>query len=222
MMKKTQKFSLLELVVIIAVLFVGLSLLLSVAAEMSDPAKESVCRTNLKKFAVSMIQYTQDNDGWLLFPGLPWNEPSGLGKKMDAYLSNQMPSRNPDLFACPADQRPMKELQEGGAKFWMQNPNGKWEFYRVSYAVNLIVTGMPNNQYWKPHRLPDMKSPAECYLFSDALMRDNPGDAKRFAFRHNALANTAFADGSVKPLAEKQVPKWQSQIRQAFWEGGAE
>ena len=141
---------------------------------------------------------------------------------MDAYLSNQMPSRNPDLFACPADQRPMKELQEGGAKFWMQNPNGKWEFYRVSYAVNLIVTGMPNNQYWKPHRLPDMKSPAECYLFSDALMRDNPGDAKRFAFRHNALANTAVADGSVKPLAEKQVPKWQSQIRQAFWEGGAE
>ena len=201
---------------------IGISMVLSAAAEMSAPEKNAVCQAGLKKFAAAMAQYSQENDGWLLFPGLAWNEPQGLGKQMDAYISNQKPSKNPGLFSCPADQRPMAELQEGGARFWAQNPAGKWEFFRVSYSVNLIVTGMPNNQYWKPHRLPAMKSPARCYLFSDASMRDNPGDVKRFAFRHDNKANTAFADGSVKGLTTGQVPKWLSQGNQGFWVGGAE
>ena len=221
-MKTTRKFSLIELVLVAAVLFVGISLAVSAAVEMSAPEKSAVCQSSLKKFAVAMAQYSQENDGWLLFPGLAWNEPRGLGKQMSAYISNQKPSKNPGLFSCPADLRPMAQLQEGGARFWAQNPSGKWEFHRVSYAVNLIVTGMPNNPYWKPHRLSGMKAPAKCFLFSDALMRDNPGDVKRFAFRHENKANTAFADGSVKGLVVGEVPGWLSQSNQGFWVGGAE
>ncbi len=220
-MKQKQNFSLVELVLVAAVLFVGIGMVISAATE-GAAEKNIACRANLKKFATAMTQYAEGNGGYLLFPGLNWNEKKGLGSQLGAYFSNQENSKNPELFTCPADERPMDGLQEGGSKFWMQTPEGKWTHYKVSYSVNLVVTGMPNNQYMKPHQIKAMANPAQCFLFSDALVRDNPGDLKRFAFRHEEKANAAFADGSIRDLAEAQTPKWQSSQQQAFWVGGAE
>ncbi len=218
-MKRLRLFTLIELAIVSSISCLMAGLAVSTVAKLTDKEKDLLCKQNLAKFGKATQQYAADNDGYIPFPGILWTEKKYLGKSLDAYLSNQEPSKNPEIFTCPADDRKMAELQEGGGKLWMQTPDGKWAFYRISYGINLIVSGIPKNLYWKPHRLSAMTTPKECYLYADATVRDNPGSVKRFAFRHKKQSNIVFADGHTASLAEDKIPAWKSNLTQAFWLG---
>lgn len=219
-MNRISYFTLVELMVVGLVSCLMATLAVSTVAKLSDRDKGLICKQNLVKFGKATRLYAADSGGYLPFPGILWTGKNYLGKGLNAYLSNSEPSKDPGIFACPADARKMSELQEGGSKFWMQTPEGKWAYYRVSYGINLIVSGIPKNQYWKPHQLSKMANPGRCYLYADAVVRDNPGVVKRFAFRHSKQANIVNVDGHIATLTEDNIPAWKSDLNQPFWVGG--
>ncbi len=223
MKKRTirKQFTLLELVIVLSFLSLMMFMVQAVAGQLATSAeKNTACQDNLRKFAQAATQYAADSDSFLPFPGLFWTNSEMLGKRMDAWISSDAPSKNIDTFMCPSDSVPMDKRQEGGNKFWSKLPDGQGGYVAVSYGINLVVTGMPNNQFMTPHRLKVMDNPKGCMLFADATARDIPADPERVVERHDGKANIAYADGRVADISKAAVPKFQSHLKQAFWVGG--
>jgi len=120
--KKTRGFTLVELLVIVAVLaLLGASLLPSVAA-LRAKAAQARCANNLRILGAAWNTCADDYGGWLLpasFPskevvGLPEGCPSNAVQpgiwwsKLAGYLPPEAFQGNQNVFSCPGDAKPVK------------------------------------------------------------------------------------------------------------------
>jgi prepilin-type N-terminal cleavage/methylation domain-containing protein/prepilin-type processing-associated H-X9-DG protein len=71
-------FSLIELLVVMAIVSTLVSILLPALARARETSRRTVCGSNLRQLATCFLQYTQDNDTW--FPTKPWESPPGVIK----------------------------------------------------------------------------------------------------------------------------------------------
>src|SRR5262245_30703054 len=82
-------FTLLELLVVIAVIALLISILMPALSGARQAAQEAVCLANIKQTAVTFFQYSLDNSSTI--PGTYWQGPLNLdwgGRQNDAYLIN--------------------------------------------------------------------------------------------------------------------------------------
>ncbi|MDD5697402.1 MAG: prepilin-type N-terminal cleavage/methylation domain-containing protein [Victivallaceae bacterium] len=98
---KKLSFTLIELLIVIAIIAILASLLLPALQQARDTAKQTVCVSNLKQCGLAALQYLNDFDGWLgnaQYPGgildstTVWHEFLSYG----GYLSNQ------EILVCPS------------------------------------------------------------------------------------------------------------------------
>ncbi len=216
-MIKKQYFTRVELVLVTTI---SAAAVLTLHAAVAPTDAKVRCQDSLKKFAAATAAYAADADGYLPFPGVLWSSPTGIGKKLDAYIASSVPSKNPELFMCPADEKPMDKRQEGGDKFWSLLPDKKGGYLANSYGINLVVAGVPNNPYFRPTKLSAIDNQEACMIFADASARDIPGDAARIVGRHDGKALLSYADGHVGVIDPADVPRFNSNKHQGFWCGG--
>ncbi len=220
-MKQRHWFTLPEAVVI--VVCAGLLAVLSIGAtaQLSASDQQQKCRDQLKKLGVATMMYGEDNDHFLPFPGLDWHQKQLLGQYLNAWLSGSEPSRNPEFFLCPSDQLGIDQRQDGANKFWVLLPDRRGGWVPISYGINLVLAGVPGNQFFQPHQVTTIAQPNKCMLFVDATARDLPGDPGRIAGRHeDGKANLIMADGHVTTITPSEAPKFNSGLKQSFWLGG--
>jgi len=215
---KLQRFSLVELIVVVVTVFMFAALGMATLKQLAEVNKNVACQDNLKRIGQATIQYAADSSGFLPFPGVEWT--TLLKKPLDAWISTSEASKNIEVFKCPADEIPMDKRQECANKLWAQGTDGKWSYVAVSYGINLVVSGAPNRQFWTAHKLKELANPKECMLYADASARDIPNDVKRLADRHDGKANLVYGDGHVGAIAKAEAPVFMSHLKQAFWVGG--
>jgi len=107
-MKKRSGFTLIELLVVIAIIAILAAILFPVFAQAREKARAISCLSQSKQLALSVLQYTQDNDE---------KEPGG----MDGYGGNSGPGgeggsgwagqvypyvKSVGVFRCPDDSKP--------------------------------------------------------------------------------------------------------------------
>ena len=135
-------FSLLEVLVVVAVLGVLAALLLPVLARSKGRAKEAYCTSNLKQVHAAFVMYVHDNGkcpGWIHWQNSRWESTGFIGGK-DGRDTNAPAARvrplfpyagASDVFRCPADVG-IDITNRGG--FWMEP--SCFDTVGVSYSYN--------------------------------------------------------------------------------------
>ena len=210
-------FTLLELMVTIALIAILISLLFPALSSVREKAKSASCMSNLRQLGVALTSYLADTKG--IYPG--HHTMSGTivwPHRLRPYVGN-----NHDVFHCPSLGVDAKWPVTWSSTEPHNNPNlakygyyaGEIEFrpttYVFSYGYNDWGTGPgglgasaddPNSPL---PRLATIANPSQMYAMGDttadgvwdtAIDPDNPTEAP--SRRHNGGSNILFVDGHVE------------------------
>lgn len=220
----TKAFTLMELLVTIALAGTLAALLFSVLGRMKTNGNQMKCLVNLRQIGVAFGQYSAENDGkvvkardysgWVNGPDGGWPE---------SWVSNL----NPYLM--------------GGEKYdgtsattsrVFQCPDGKKaEWNSVSYLANIFLGGFRDpelgvrlglSEIYNPRRMTTSSYPSKCVIVADGNPVKqgflefeiwNKAALDQLDARHDEAANLLFADGHVEScrialLSEQQVVEY--------------
>lgn len=199
-MKKN--FTLIELLIVIAIIAILASMLLPALQKAKHKAKEITCANQLKQLGTTFSLYANDNQGWLPRDsdddGAPWVN------KLDDYLGlNVIYTKEATcgIFKCPS-------------WYWMQ-----YDSYKrpgISYCINYHVTGP--GKYHK--KLSNIDRPGSKVLLGDSACSGTSASRNyaydgnntyRFLARHINKANILYCDthvGNKKYVMADDLGSW--------------
>jgi prepilin-type N-terminal cleavage/methylation domain-containing protein/prepilin-type processing-associated H-X9-DG protein len=214
-------FTLLELLIVVAILGIVATLTLAAISGARDQADAVQCASNLRALMTANFSYAADHDGQFVAA----QEPSNLvrwhgvrdstGDKFDGSKGPLAPylGREGRVKLCPALKRALT-----GASSFEEGSGG--------YGYNAAYIGGTPNSTWTPERLAGLERPAQTVMFTDAAFAradgvqeyaySEPWQAERplgrfrgklnasVHFRHSDKANVAWCDGhlSAEPYSK--------------------
>lgn len=203
--RRRSGFTLLEMLVVIAIVGVITALLLPVFARARQKAQQTVCTSNLRQIGLAAFQYVQDNDG-TLFDSLPHAEDTGGVTRWSYFLTPQHTVdtargrlgkyiTSPEIWNCPSAPNP-KTLESNFSLNNIYPPYGLNQLF----ARQGILQGFPL-------RLSQIQVPAETLFAADCAPASlaggepyvyAPSDHSPWVQgRHLSRANVLWADGHV-------------------------
>lgn len=103
-------FSLVELLVVIGIITVLISMLLPSLQKAKAQANAVVCKSNMRDMGVALIQYAQENRGWMYPPSMGANKPAKdrwpvvvFKVRPNDPASATVENWTPKIMTCPAD-----------------------------------------------------------------------------------------------------------------------
>lgn len=237
--RRRRAFSLIELISALAIIALLTAIIIAAYSRVRESAANSHCTSNLRQINLSLSLYIADNDGYLPAASRPKldHETGGgstitWGKALKNYLPLQGTTdtaRENTLFVCPAANYNGRTGSELGSTYAataaMIGPNPNTGSYpstaqtpRPLHTIDpdrrseipLIVEGKPNS----PGDTSTRSNLTWANITPDQSSSD-PAHTTRTDFRHRRGMNTAYADGSVRPLSFEDFRN----IDQRTWEG---
>ena len=108
-----RKFSLIELLVVVAIIGILSSLLLPTLGDAREKAKMATCKNNMKQIAILYSMYSDDNDGHFMFneTNIAWDDRLSDYLNYNATLAQKQSVggfkaslfKDTDIFGCPSD-----------------------------------------------------------------------------------------------------------------------
>lgn len=206
-------FTLVELLVVLAIIAVLIGILLPTLARARERAVLTMCASNLHQIALAAQMYSNDSNDRL--PGMEYGALDGYwGERLKPYLSTQQGTLNPAIAHCPKiDPQQIKE------------PN-QWLPPTMSYGVNSYI----NMEQWQRRRSAKMDSSRIIFMgdkiptYDEGLLSDDggfydpsnltgiPGNHGKWvrhkgwkSRRHSGRANMVMMDGHVETLDSEQL-----------------
>lgn len=182
--RSAKAFTLLELLIVIAIVGVLAALLVGVCLRAKAKAHQTSCRSNLRQLAFAMRMYLDDNSG--RFPTTP------------GWTKNLLPHVTGQIMQCPSDPRPPgnstnarspSSFDAAVSDYWLNSTLMR----RVTNRGQYFVVGQNESAVF---------TPTDTFLFGDAAgarKLDSVGQAE-WPVIHSGGANYCFVDSHVKWL----------------------
>ncbi|WDE96444.1 type II secretion system protein [Lentisphaera profundi] len=221
-MKK--KFTLIEILVVFAIIGILASLLIPSLSKARRTAKESVCKSNLKQIGLALFLYPLDNNDFL--PPGSLVDSGVIGLSLKGTDSGTMFYTQPytgitlhpttleltDLRGTIFDEPILEGNNNGGIEypaFAGYSYNWRYMGYRASDNTG---------HQWGPKQTSEILNPSKSMLEGDASDTMNSAGHTWFRFqnvgdRHQGFINALFSDGHVNkeqsaPLTNNENEKW--------------
>jgi len=235
-MGKKRGFTLIELMIVIAIIALLMAILVPAIERVRKSAKDVACRSNMHQWAICWKMFVDDNKG-LFLPSLEWIKP------LRPYYS-----RDPKVAICPRAPKPLKEgvSSQKGRKFHafvtgprpeLGFPNGMVASYAHNQWLTLDFDGTRTRDLvWTT---PYVKSAYKVPVMMDGTQggltpyhKDNPptydgeiywggtnvDEMRGYCIdRHNERVNGCFADWSARTIGLKEL--WELKWHRKWYYG---
>jgi len=222
-MKRACAFTLVELLIVIAVIAILMGILMPVLQTSRLSASRIKCLANMRNMETAHWMYMTDWEGRLVDVGLAHG--GAHAKERAAWINTLQPYyKDKLLHRCPVDRSPHWPIEEGGRGIPV--PPTTDQFRKTSYGINNYLTAVtPEKQYRK---LSDIPRPSGTVHF---LIMAFEG---QFAGADHPHVETWYVPGqadSPPVKAAKQIQtnahggksqSWQARSNYGFLDGHAE
>lgn len=141
--KSFKAFTLVELLVVVAIIALLVSILLPSLGRAKEQARIAVCLTNVRNIGSAFDLYINESDGW--YPqGTGWGGTVGM-RSWDMVL--QPFYENYGVLHCPSDNAARPWRRNWNDRYWCSEITEEEGRYARSYAGNYMVVGKGGSEY---------------------------------------------------------------------------
>ena len=189
-------FTLIEMLVVIAIIAILAAMLLPVLAKSKGKAQRISCVSNIKQVGLGIILWSQDHDGkfpWLVLPADGGSHTLDQAWQHFAVTSNELAT--PKVLHCPSDkERQIADSFDGANGFTTLRNNA------LSYAVGTEASEGNSQMHLVVDRnisgKDNMRCSAAGILGASTTLNPFNGGTGWTAGSHPSEGNMALADGS--------------------------
>lgn len=213
-------FTLVESLVVLAVIGVIASILIPVVGRVRESANQASCLSNLRQLSSLYLLYTNDHNGYLLNASEGVQGGTYWQFELQEFMEADMRERQMDGFHC--------------ASCLAQNPgldDGR-DILRSTYGLNNFI-GRENDSDWAIDMIQQAVNPSKTILFADPAMESERNtmvgigyEASLFpvSYHNDDMVNMSFLDGHVESRPHDEIPTsgdvWpRGRDGSIFWKG---